>query len=140
MVENLYGWLAVSSFFQKQTCRVLIQVGVTAGTHWTLAKLVDTGAGPDFFNTLFPPLSWQANVKPVKAPLRNATGQAVSIQGLISLHIRVRDLQARAWIGIVENLAVDLHLPDRVEGSANALQTSGNTHVSTEIRVTPRGE
>lgn len=57
----------------------------------------------------FPP-NWSSQVKPVRSPpLRTGIKEAVHKQGLLSMKVCMGVLHAGAWLGVVENVAVDLH-------------------------------
>lgn len=110
-VGILYDWLKVSSFFQKSTNRILIFIGVSAAVQHTVASLFDTGAVSSLVNIWVLPPSCYPNFKPVKPPsLETGTRQAGSVEGHISLHIFVEDLDARPLFRIFENLEVNLLL------------------------------
>lgn len=74
----------------------------------TVESLIDTGTSPNLVQSSFLPPNWHKHFKHVKAPLlRTSTKQAVTIKGLISLHVCMEYLHADAWFVIVENLAMD---------------------------------
>lgn len=42
--------------------------------------------------------------------LRTATNQAVGIDGIITMFVRIGDYRVRAWFAVVHNVGVDKHL------------------------------
>lgn len=109
--DNLKDCQALSMFFQKPNCRVMISVGINAGTQRTIASLLNTDAGLNLVQRSFFPPNGRSHVESVKArPITTATKQAVPMQGPISLHVCIEDLHAGAWFDNIENLAVDLIL------------------------------
>lgn len=93
---NLQDCLALSIFFQNPNYRVRISVGIYSGTQRTGTTLLDPGAVSNLLISSFLRRNWRSHVGLAKAlPLRNATKQAVPIQGFISLHVYMRDLNDR---------------------------------------------
>lgn len=105
MVVCINEWLAVSSFLQKTTYRVLIFMKDTASTHHTIHSLLSLVVARTSSTV---PLSPLAAVKPVRAPgLNDLIIPILSKQAITSIQTGIGELQARPWLDIVENLAVN---------------------------------
>jgi len=95
------------SLFKKRNYKIGISVGVQASITHPVTCVLDTGAGPNLINKDFLPPSWTDKIRPAQDPgLIAATRQAVSIEGVILLHVRVGELRVRVWFGVVSKLAV----------------------------------
>lgn len=112
-VDILYGEMPheVGSFFRRQTHHIPIFIGIWSNTLQTAASILDMDPGPKFINTLFSPQLWDNYIEPDASPnLKRSTKQAINIDSIIQVFVRIGDVYVRLWFGVVRNLSVDVLL------------------------------
>lgn len=76
-----------------------------------VTSVLYTGAGPNLADSRIILSHWKEKNKARCGPSRSTTGiQSIAVIGVILLHVRIKYLKVRAWIGIVDNLSVSLLL------------------------------
>lgn len=101
----------VASFFRKPTYRFEISADVLSNALRTMTSLLDTDVVHNLVNKDFLGQAWKESIKSSKSPqLRTGSREKVNIEGIVAEFIPMGDLRVRPWIGIVENLSVDVLL------------------------------
>lgn len=99
------------TLFQKRNYKVCLTIGIQPSVMRPVIGILDTGAGPNLVAKDFLPSEWQQRIKPIRDPgLVAATKEAMVLQEMILLCVRLGDLEVRAWFGVVDRLAVRLLL------------------------------
>lgn len=97
----------VSSIFRKATYRVQISVDITSNALFTVASLLDMGAGTILGTKELLCSGCKESIQVIKSPpLRMANRKVVNIEGPALLLVRICDLCICALCRIVGNLAV----------------------------------
>lgn len=101
----------MGSFSGRPTYHVWFSIDIRANTLWTVTGLLDKGASPNHINRSLWRLLCPDYNKLAESPnLRTATEQAVHVDSIIPMFLRIGDLRSRFWFEFVENLAFDVLL------------------------------
>lgn len=88
-----------------------VTYGITTHTSHTAVRLVDTGAAVSLIYTSLLLFTKQTRIERNLLPkMRTATRQPLRLNGLIFLHLLLRDLHTRVWFGLNPHLAADILL------------------------------
>lgn len=95
--------------------------------------ILDLGAGRNLVSSALLPLNWLVRVKPIPDPgFKAATRQTVDLQGVIPLHMYLRDLGGRIWFGIMTDPDVSVFL------GTKSIDKFVICIVPSELNVTPQ--
>ena len=107
----LFDGAGTIALFKKRNYKVVVRVGTSETDAKEVTAILDTGAGPNLASKELLERSWLPRIRPTTDPgLTAATRQRIHVDGKILLTVRLGDLTARVYFGIVERLAVPLLL------------------------------
>lgn len=74
-------------------------------------RLIHTGSGPNLINLFFVHLTWESCVQPRNfLKLEGENNQRTRSEGVILFHLQIDHLHILVWLGVVEDLVIDLLL------------------------------
>lgn len=96
---------------QKKTYCVWISISAVSSVPMIIEVSLDLGDVPKLVNKDFSLTTWKESFNLIKVPpLRMVNSEIVIVDDIMPLFIGIGDLHGCAWIGNIENIAVDILL------------------------------